>query len=60
VQRLLPFGPAFDNTSKNDHKTVGTVTVYEAAANNVFLELEEESRYESCSHRRDFHALIKS
>jgi hypothetical protein len=36
VQRLLPFGPAFDNTSKNDHKTVGTVTVYEAAVKIVF------------------------
>jgi hypothetical protein len=36
VQRLLPFSPAFDNTSKNDHKAVGTVTVYEAAVKIVF------------------------
>jgi hypothetical protein len=33
---LLPFGSSFDNTSENDHKTVGTVTVYEAAGKNVF------------------------
>ena len=64
--QLLPCGSAFDNTTENIRKTVGTI--FEAEAKVVFLALEEEIPLHSgvdpnwsdgCSHRRDLFILIR-